>query len=231
MLCRRRFSCAFKIAIIICCLIGILSNLFRTTSIQCILSFYTLQSNIFVLAFYILSFIIRHFRKDLESRKIYHFFKGATLVVILLTFVIYLVSLNPVDFVMDVKLSNSNIFRISNLFVHFITPVMVLLDYLIFDIKGYFNKFYPLIWYFFPLSYLAYVYTYSFHGGEFFAIGGSKKYAYFFLDIDKFGILGVLKYIILISLFFLFMCYFFVLLDNFLSEHKENNNQKKAAIF
>lgn len=230
MLCKRIFSYAFKIAIIISCLIGILSNLFKTTSVQSILSFYTLQSNIFVLAFYISSLILLLLKKDLENNMKYHFFKGATLVIILLTFVIYLVSLNPINFSMDANISTGNIFKLSNMFVHFITPVMVLLDYLLFDTKGYFKGAYPIFWYLFPLSYVAYVYIYSFYGGEFFSIGGSKKYAYYFLDIDKIGIIGVFKYIILISIFFIFMCYFFVILDKFLAQRKESN-KKRAAVF
>lgn len=224
---RRRFSFAFRIATIVCCLTGVLSNLLRTTSIKGILSFYTMQSNLFVLFFFLGSILISKIKPNWEKTELYHFLKGAVTMVILLTFVIYAVSLHPSNFIMDVKTASSNIFRVSNIFVHFITPLMVLLDYFICDEKGHFKLYYPLLWPFFPMLYLFYVYLYSSMGGRFFSVGGSKKYAYFFLDIDKLGVFGVFKYIIIICLCFLIMGYLFVLIDNLLAKRKENKKSKQ----
>ena len=218
---KRRLSFVFEMAVIICCLIGILSNILNTSSVTSILSFYTMQSNVFVLTFYLLSIVISQFKSDWKKCDVYYFLKGATIMIILLTFTIYLISLYPTGFIMDANVNiSSNIFSISNVFVHFITPIMVLVDYLIFDDKGHFKLNYPLLWYIFPSLYLIYVYTYSSHGGKFFGSGGSRKYAYFFLDIDKIGVGGVIKYLILISLLFIAACYILILIDNTLSKHK-----------
>ena len=64
---KRKLSNAFKTTIIICCLIGILSNILTTSSIPTILSFYTLQSNIVVLTFYFVCKVVALFKDDFEE--------------------------------------------------------------------------------------------------------------------------------------------------------------------
>lgn len=218
---KRTLSFAFKVATLACCLVGVLSNLIRTTSIISILSFYTIQSNLFVLVFYTGYFIVLKLNPNVEKTKTYHILKGATIMVIFLTFIVYTISLHSSNFAMDVKTSSSNIFMVSNIFVHFITPVMVFLDYFIFDEKGYFKKIYSIIWYLIPILYLVYVYTYSHFGGQFFSIGGSKKYAYYFLDIDKIGIDGVFNYLSLFSLSYFIVCLLLISIDKALGKRKE----------
>lgn len=217
---KRKFSFAFKVATIVCCLIGVLSNLLRTTSIASILSFYTMQSNLFVLVFYSGYFIARKFNSDIEQTKGYHFLKGATVMVIFLTFLVYNISLQPLGFIMDVKTASSNILRFSNLFVHFLTPLMVILDYALFDEKGFFKKWYALLWLLFPAMYPLYVYTYAHFGGKFFGVGGSKKYAYFFLDLDKIGIDGVLTYLLIFCIGYVLLSLILIGFDNLLGKRK-----------
>lgn len=218
---QRKFSFAFKVATIVCCLIGVLSNLLKTTSIVSILSFYTMQSNLFVLTFYTGYFIARLFNPNVEKTKTYHILKGATVMVIFLTFIVYNLSLQSLDFMMDVKTASYNILRFSNIFVHFLTPIMVILDYAIFDEKGYFKKSYALIWIVFPALYPVYVYTYARFGGQFFGVGGSKKYAYFFLDIDKIGLDGVLGYLLLFSICYFLASLLLIRIDNSLGKRRK----------
>ncbi len=217
---KKKFSDAFKTAIIICCLIGILSNIITTTSIPSILSFYTIQSNLFVLTFYFLYKVISLFKEDLEKSEIYYFLKGGMTMVILLTFFVYIVALSPTEFTMDINTSVEKVFRVSNIFVHFINPILVLLDYFLFDEKGHFSMKYPMKWVMFPFVYLIYVYSYSLCGGTFFGTGGSKKYAYFFLDVDKIGVLGVAKYLAIIAIVYISISYLLVFIDNFLGRKK-----------
>lgn len=218
---KRKISFAFKVATTVCCLIGVLSNLLRTTSIASILSFYTMQSNLFVLVFYCGYFITRKFNSHIEETKGYHILKGATVMIIFLTFIGYNLSLQPVGFMMDVKTASSKILRFSNLFVHFLTPLMVMLDYALFDEKGYFKKSYALIWIIFPSLYPVYVYTYAHFGGTFFGIGGSKKYAYFFLDLDKIGIDGVFTYLLIFFICYILASLFLVKIDELLGKRKK----------
>lgn len=218
---KRKFSFAFKIATTVCCLTGVLSNLLRTSSIASILSFYTMQSNLFVLTFYTGYFIARKFNPNVEKTRAYHILKGATVMVIFLTFLVYNLSLQSLNFMMDVKTASSNILRLSNIFVHFLTPLMVISDYAIFDEKGYFKKSYALIWIVFPALYPVYVYTYAHFGGKFFSVGGSKKYAYFFLDIDKIGIGGVIGYLILFSICYLLISLLLIKIDELLGKRRK----------
>ena len=222
---KRRFSFAFKVTIILCCLIGILSNLIKTTSLASIFSFYTMQSNLLVLVFYIGFFIAKKFKPNFDSTNMYYILKGAIIMAILLTFIVYNISLQKLDFMMDVRTSSSNILNFSNLFVHFITPILVFLDYIIFDEKGKFKPKYIPIWCIFPALYPIYVYTYAYFGGRFFGVGGSNKYAYFFLDIDKIGVDGVIGYLLLFTIGFITISFLLVKIDGLLRKRKEKKDQ------
>ena len=82
-----------------------------------------------------------------------------------------------------------------------------------FDEKGHFKYYYPFIWLIQPLNYIVYVYTYSRLGGTFYNIGGSKKFAYFFLDYNELGYLGVIKWLIGIGMIILILSEFIVVID------------------
>lgn len=217
---KRKLSFAFKIATIICCLTGIVLNLTRTNEIATMLSYYTTQSNILVLILYVVSTFMLCVNSNADDTNLYHFLKGTALVTIMLTFFVYLFSLSPMYFVMDSSASSSaNILRISNILVHILTPCMVLIDYFVFEKKGFLRKKYIPIWCIYPIFYLIYTYVYSNCGGNFF----SKKYAYFFLDIEKLGLMKVTWYIFILALFFISLCYLFIALDKFLAKKEARN--------
>ncbi len=212
---KRKISFAFKITTIVCCLTGIVLNLIRTKEIATMLSYYTTQSNILVLILYLISIIMLCVNSKADDTKAYHFVKGTALVTIMLTFFVYMFSLSPIYFVMDSSASSSaNVLRISNILVHMLTPCMVLIDYLVFEKKGFLRKKYIPFWCIYPIFYLIYTYIYSNCGGKFY----SKKYAYFFLDIEKLGYPTVMFYILILTLFFVFLCYLFIALDKFLAK-------------
>ncbi len=219
---KRRLSFAFKVATTVCCLIGVLSNLFHTTCLASVLSFYTTQSNLLVLVFYIGYFIARKINSKVEKTNTYHLIKGLVVMAIALTFIVYTISLQPNDFFMDVKTASSDIFRLSNILVHFVTPIMVILDYFLFDEKGYYKKYYAFIWIIFPALYPVYVFVYSHLGGRFFSIGGSEKYAYFFLDVDKIGVIGVTSYLLLFVACYLALSFLVIKIDRGLGRRKNN---------
>jgi hypothetical protein len=66
-----------------------------------------------------------------------------------------------------------------------------------------------------------YVYTYAHFGGEFFSVGGSKKYAYFFLDVDKIGVDGVFCYLLLFSICYILACLLLIRIDRILGKRKQ----------
>ena len=101
----------------------------------------------------------------------------------------------------------------ANLLVHTISPILVVMDYFLFDKKGHFKYFYSIIWLVIPLNYIVYVYTYGARGGKFFSIGGSKKFAYFFLDYEKIGYSGVAKWIAFMTVCILFLSIVLIFID------------------
>lgn len=200
---RRNFSIVCKFLIILSIILGVGINLLKTTSIVSMISYYTIQSNIICLISYIY-FVYIEIRKKTKGDR-YYIIKGAITIAILITGIIYRFALIPNNFQMDVSNTISSK-DISNIIVHTISPVMVLLDYILFDEKGHLKLYYSLCWLFIPIGYGIYVYIYGGLGGKFYSIGGSERFAYFFLDYTQIGIkkviafdFGIIGFVLLIS--------------------------------
>lgn len=209
----RKISTIYKLLVALSLLTGILLNVMNTTSVTAILSYYTLQSNIICFAMFVAIIVAIFLKEDYRSNNIYYLLKGAVIIAILVTAIIYQISLMPNNFNMEVANTNNTAKYWANEFVHKISPVLVLMDYILFDDKGNFKYYYPVIWLFIPLNYVIYVYTYSTQGGRFYGVGGSKQFAYIFLDYNQIGYIGVMKSIIIIAILILLMSYFLVFLD------------------
>lgn len=216
---RRKVSIIYKILVTLSLAAGILINVVKTASVSAILSYYTLQSNIICLVAFI-GIVIMELRKW-QKNDVYYLIKGAITIAILITGITYLCALAPVGFQMDFQKETLANKTISNLLVHVVSPILVLVDYFLFDEKGNFKRFYPIIWLFIPFDYVLYVYTYGSSGGTFYNIGGSNKFAYFFLDYEKIGYLGVAKWITAITCSILFVSYLLVYIDKKLRDRKE----------
>ena len=210
---REKFSVIFKLLVIMSLLAGILLNVVHTTSISAILSYYTLQSNIVCLIMFLGIIIAMMSKNNYRTNNIYYLLKGGTIMAILITGITYQIALAPNNFYMDISYTMRTERYWANLLVHVISPILVLLDYVLFDEKGNFKYYYPIIWLFLPLSYVIYVYSYSARGGSFYGIGGSREFAYIFLDYNRIGYSGVFKSIIIIAILILLVSYFFVFLD------------------
>lgn len=209
----RKISTIYKLLVALSLLTGILLNVMNTTSVTAILSYYTLQSNIICFAMFVAIIVAIFLKEDYRSNNIYYLLKGAVIIAMLVTAIIYQISLLPNNFNMEAIDTNNTAKYWANEFVHKISPVLVLMDYILFDDKGNFKYYYPVIWLFIPLNYVIYVYTYSTQGGRFYGVGGSKQFAYIFLDYNQIGYIGVMKSIIIIAILILLMSYFLVFLD------------------
>ena len=210
---KETISIIYKVLVALCLLTGILLNVINTTSITAILSYYTLQSNIICLAMFIEIIVIRILYKEYRFSDIYYILKGGITIAILITIITYQVALVPNNFHMDVVYTTNTDRYWANLFVHIISPIMVIGDYILFDEKGNFKLYYPFIWLCIPLYYVLYVYTYSAKGGRFYGIGGSRRFAYIFLDYNQIGYAGVAKAIAIIVMLILLIAYGLVFLD------------------
>lgn len=217
---RRTVSICYKILVILTLSIGILLNIIKTTSIPAMLSYYTMQSNIISLIGFC-CFLYLEIKQE-EKTDMYYLIKGAVVIAIFITAVVYGCALAPTTFEMDSVQRSFSKKWIASLFVHLFSPTMVIGDYFFFDEKGKFKSYYPFFWLIIPLNYVCYVYMYHFMGGKFFGVGGSKHFAYFFLDYEKIGYIGVAKWLLLMSSVIVLVSYLLVFIDG-----KSGKNQNR----
>ena len=207
---RRTIEISYKIVVIFSLCLGIFLNLINTSSRKALMSYYTLQSNLICLIAFVIIVVLK-IRKKNDNNEIYFLVKGAVTIAIVITAVVYHVALAPNSIANKV---------LADTFVHTISPILVVIDYFLFDEKGNMKYYYPVIWLIIPLNYVVYVYTYSNFGGRFYSIGGSKKFAYFFLDYTKIGCKGVATWLLFIALAILAISEVFVLIDRKLKGKK-----------
>ncbi len=220
---RRKISFVYRLFLVASLLTGIVLTLKNTTSIKYLLSYYTTQSNILCFLVFCMFLVGDMVQYNYQEKKWYPILKGSITITILVTAIIYLGVLVPNDLVMyTINCQGILGKKIGNLFVHFISPMMVVLDYY-FDEKGRFALWNPPMWLFFPILYVGFVYSGK---GKFYNIGGSREFAYFFLDYKKIGIKGVGVCITIIVVGIIVLGYLFVFLDYKLAKKnktKEND--------
>ena len=163
------------------------------------LTYYTLLSNILVvgMSYYLLFRMVKDFDNMMQDSTLLRV-KGALTMGILLTFLVYHFMLAPFA-------DASKLFRLENFLVHYIVPILFLLDWLILDKRGVYKAKDAFYWTLLPLGYSifalikGYVFQIEIPGQE------NSPYPYFFLNIDRFGFLGVMKFILGISIAYLAM--------------------------
>lgn len=215
----RKISVCYKIITITSLMTGIVLNIADTDNLIALLAYYTMQSNIYALILFII--ILYRDLKCKEKTSLYYWCKGQLTIAIFITTLLYIIALVPVGF--EMTYTSSIISRsIANIFVHLISPIMVILDYFIFDEKGNFKMIYPLSWLLFPLIYIIFVYLYSYCGGVFYSIGGSRKFAYWFLDYETIGTASVIGWISIIGMAMVGLSYCLVLIDHLRCKNKKS---------
>ena len=202
---RRSISFAYKLFVFSSLFIGISLNLLKVRYVIRIVSYYTLISNILCLLLFTVLIIAEILQVDYQKLKGYSLVKGCITIAITVTAIVYYLSLAPQHFQVNTELSN--------ILVHCISPVLVILDYFIFDTKGSFKRWYPFIWLSIPFFYVIYVYVYHAKGGRFYTIGGSVEFAYLFLDYKQIGYHGVIISLVLLAMGILSISYLLLMVD------------------
>ena len=105
-----------------------------------------------------------------------------------------------------------NVTAYGNIAVHYIVPLGMLLDWLLFDKKGTIKKRDPLIWLSLPAAYFIFSSLYGLWGAA--VLGREPTYSYFFMDFGKLGIAGVFRWIFLIFAGLLLLSYAVYFLDH-----------------
>ncbi|CAH0183569.1 Pr6Pr family membrane protein [Microbacterium foliorum] len=135
---------------------------------------------------------------------------GAVMMAITVTMLIYLVVLVPARFADG----DSDIFSLTDNLIHIITPLLVIVDWLIFVPKGEFRWIDPLLWTLIPYAYLVWAFAYGALGGEF---TPGQKYPYPFMDVDVLGVGGVTQWIVALTLALIVVGLVFVVIDRTLA--------------
>ncbi|MGD9910208.1 MAG: Pr6Pr family membrane protein [Candidatus Izemoplasmatales bacterium] len=186
--------------------IGLFLAFYQSENLLQEFSYYTVQSNLFVFGFFLYLLLKKRTTTRIQN------IKGAITIAIMITFIVYHLMLAP-------TLTEKPDFWM-NFFVHTYTPLMVLLDYFLFDPKGELSyKFVP-YWLVVPIYYLVYANMYALLGGLFIYDESVSRYPYYFINPDKIGWGGVLFYVLGISVFVILLSYGFVFLDQQIVKEK-----------
>ena len=191
-------SITYKIIGAILVAYGIAINLVGSTNMLELMSYFTMISNLMVVA--VLSLAALVLLKVIKiDEPLFRKIKGATIVATILMMVVY-------NFILiqylRINIPSYEIYSIKDIFIHFLSPIIILLDYLLFDEKGLFEYRDAFSFLNYLLVYFVYLIVYEFLGGRFIINGVETIYPYFFLNIEEQGIWLTLLNILMIGLVF-----------------------------
>lgn len=215
----------YRVVLVLLCFWGLITSV-KYDGVWVIkdqIRYYTIISNLLILVFFIYLIIkmLRNFDNPFNlSIKI----KGIVTMAITITFLVFALLISPI--LGETSQGAYDVASLSNILVHYIVPIMVVLDYIFMDDKGYIKKTDPLLWIVIPFVYFViclisaasgYIFTYS-----------NSKYPYDFIDIDKYGVGIVSRNVLLLVIVFLILGYIVYYLDNKLKIKKHKLSPKEC---
>lgn len=146
----------------------------------------------------------------------YPIVKFVALLSILLTFMIY-------NFVLAKSRDIKDSFVVASVTLHMILPLMFTFDYILFYEHGKVKWYYPIVSTVFPLLYAAFIFVhaaYYYFDSSIYYPGRNDPfiYPYFFLNLDKYGVVGVITNILVILIVFVVFGNIIVLIDKLLGK-------------
>ncbi|WP_297285488.1 Pr6Pr family membrane protein [uncultured Brachyspira sp.] len=190
----------YKLIIIILGLFAVISGLItadKKIDIET-LYYFTYQSNILVIVYFIIDIIYLIKKQKIFMPRL----KGTITMSITVTFLIY-------HFLLSGGYDNrADIIR--STILHYIVPIMTIVDYILFDKKGIYKNIDPILWLIIPLIYFLFIFIRAKLGGE---LSNGSYYPYFFIDINKYGIKTVLKNALFITIAFTILGYIELFID------------------
>lgn len=214
-------SLVYKIITAVLALTGLLfaTDIFTGTFSKTFIFYYTNQSNILCLVSMVLSAI--YCAKDIKkngTKGLSTFaprFKGGVVLAITVTFLVYWGMLYSPGYPQD----------ISSILLHLVVPVMVILDWVLFDEKGKFKKLDPILWLLIPLVYDIFANVVALFGSPRF---DGSRFPYFFLDYDLNGIPMTIMYFVVLLLTFLLLGYVYYGLSQLMSRKQRKIMQEQT---
>lgn len=214
----QRASLAYKLIAAAICLAGQIVYVSSLGLSQWL--FYTNQSNLLCLAYFIAASIYtaRRLRAGDTAPAVFSpRFTGAVVMAITVTMIIFWGMLSSTDFQMDAETS-AIIAELPamitspwpNYVVHLVVPLLTIFDWLLFAPKGSFKRTDPVIWLLIPYVYWVFAIVVAQTGYTFWR---GSRYPYYFIDTDALGWGKVLLYVLALTAFFLVLGYLLLLLD------------------
>ncbi len=213
---QKYISVLYKIIFIVVCSYGLILTLGldRGHFNPRLLVYYTVQSNLLCLVYFLARIIngTLLFRSwDSAQTSPVARIKGAVVMCITVTFLIYHFLLAPDSF----SMGGLGGLSLDNAIVHYIVPIMVIVDWLLFDRKGLIGKYDPLLWLVIPYVYLIFALFWGRYGKPLSFLGSS--YPYFFLNGPRIGWGKVALYVVGLTVFFTALGYIFLAADHYLA--------------
>ena len=178
------------------------------------LCYYTNQSNILCALYFLCALLWQIGLSNYRYTTFLPRFKGAVVMCILTTMVVFDTMLGSFSGSME------------NRIVHYIVPVMMALDWILFDKKGVFRAYDPLWWAAVPLAYGVFVFMRAAKGPAIF--GKGSRYPYWFVDVDVLGGAAVAKTCAVVLVCFVAAGYLLVLIDHLCGMAGRSGRRKDA---
>ena len=218
----------YRIIFLLCCEAGMILQYIdslRRGNADTLLYYYTVQSGILCFLYF---FFLAVFSPKKEKAVI----RGAVTMCIAVTAIAYLFMPNGAK----EAAASDKAFYTGYILMHYIVPLMVILDYLLFFPKGLYKALHPLCWLILPYLYIAFTMIcakfgskiFSAFGGLFGVIaagnffppwGAASRYPYPFLDADLYGKNKVALIIVFITAAFLALGYLSFVIDRLLGKN------------
>ncbi|MDR2672689.1 MAG: Pr6Pr family membrane protein [Coriobacteriales bacterium] len=187
----------YRVILVVSGIYGVYLNLSAgSTSPLELLSYFTIQSNILVIAFFaalVVQTLATGALRASNPREPWPSLKGAVTLAVTITFLVFHFMLRPTMFSMTEYTSS-----LANILPHYVVPLMSLGDWLLFTPKGLWKRLDPVKWLLIPLAYLAFALIRA----QFAVFASGSHYPYFFIDVDRFGPEQVLLNSVIIGLGF-----------------------------
>lgn len=172
-----------------------------------VMNYFTLLSNLLCDIYFTLSIIyqVKHLKEDVTFNP---FFEGLSLLSITVTMLVATILLRG-------QFPTTGLAGISFIILHYIVPIMTILNWLIFS-KGSFKKNYPLLWSLSPVIYYLYVILLVCCGYSF---SSTSKYPYAFQDVEVLGYGKVIGLDIILLVSFIGLGYLVYFIDKKLKKN------------
>lgn len=201
-----RLSVIFKLSLVIAATLGILIQIgaFSDRLRWSVLNYYTLMTNVLCAVYFFAAMVYEGHRGGTLLPTL----KGAVVLGITVTGLVY-------HFLLSASFQMQGTMTLSNILLHYIVPLMSVIDWLLFSDKGHYSWKSPFAWLLLPDGYFVYALIRVSLGAS---LGyGGNRYPYPFLNADALGWGRVLVNGLLLNLFFVLLGFVFVLIDRFMA--------------